>query len=388
MTPLYILIGCVLLVSLFIVWNQMSSRASTDPALKSDLDRKTQEVGELKNALEKEKAERAKKEGQGRQLYDSYKNLEADYKSAQKERDQLHDQVTKFETREEQRQKKHEDMVNKQENAVKALEDERQRIRRDDDERQQREKDNRDRLWKEHEDTVVGLLSALCKKPQHPFSFFDNTRLPEGFHGPRKPDFIIEFLGQYVIFDAKVSQAQNLQTFISTQVKETAKKYKGNEKIYSTIFLIIPTFAIPELKETYFYEESFHFHIISPEALSPILAGLKRIEQYEIAEAWDPQDREHVVDLIAQLDFHIRQRNAADFVLMQSGLQTLVKSSSIDKDMAKDIAIRMAKMRHLTFNTSEFKDLVANPALLQQQLMELTNPKPKIKKDDVDALLQ
>ena len=58
-------------------------------------------------------------------------------------------------------------------------------------------------MWNEHEHVVVSQLTDLCAKPQLKFTTYDNTNLPDDFDGSIKPDFLIDFLGQYIIFDAK-----------------------------------------------------------------------------------------------------------------------------------------------------------------------------------------
>jgi hypothetical protein len=387
MTGVYILLIAILGILSFSAWKLTSRQTeNVDPRMKAELEKKTEENGELRSKLEDATREKNELSGKGKQLYDNYKNLEADYKGTLKERDSLRDRVTKFETQQEQRQKKQEEMVAKLEAAEKALADERHRIRHEDEERLAQKEAERDRLWNDHENAVVARLSEITKKPQYAFTSYDNTNLPEGFHGNLKPDFLIEFLDQYVIFDAKVSKATNLQVYINDQVKSTAKKVKGKEKIYPTVFLVVPTDAIGELKKTSYYEEGFTFFVVSPEALEPILASLKRIENYEFAEAMDPQERENIVDLVAQFDFHISTRNAADLFLMQHGIETLAKTQATDPELAKEVAIKKAKMRVLNQKSSDQKAFVANPELVSDRLLELIQPKSQIAKEDIERL--
>jgi len=387
MTGIYILLGFLLTASGYIAWTLNHSRQEGDPRLKAEIERRTEEIGELKNQLTTLKSEKDELAGKGKQLYDNYKNIESDLKIAIKERDTLAARITKFEAHQEQLEKNMEEKFEKAESMREAFEDEKRRIRHEDEEREQREREERDRMWAEHENNIVSLLTDLCKKPQLSFTSFDNTNLPEGFHGTLKPDFMIEFLGQYVIFDAKVSKSENMQIYIRDQVKKTAGKVKGKqEKIYPTIFLVIPTDAITELKKLSYYEEGFSFFIVSPEALAPILASLKKIESYEFAQGMDPQERENVVDLVAQFDFHISSRNAVDFLLMQHGLETLAKTEQIDPELARDAAIKKAKMRSLAFNSAEHKQLAANPELLREKMQEFVKPKAQISQEELDQL--
>jgi len=387
MTSTTILLVAILGLLVFVSWKLMSAQAEkADPRVKAELERKTEELGEVKKDLQNALSEKNELTGKGKQLYENYKNLEADLKAALKERETLRDRVTKFETQQEQRQKKQEEMIAKLEAAERALEDERKRVRHEDEEREKQKEEEYDRLWAEHENAVVSLLTDLCKKKEYAFTSYDNTNLPEGFHGNLKPDFLIEFLGQYVIFDAKVSKADNLQVYINDQVKKTVAKVKGKENIYPRIFLVVPTHAVQELKKTSYYEEGFTIYVISPEALEPILASLKRISEYELAETMDPQERENIVDLIAQFDFHISTRNAFDLFLMQHGVETLRKTQAINPEIAKEAMIKKAKMRALSQKTADHKQLVANPELVQERLLELIEPKSQIQKEDIERL--
>ena len=384
MTAIYVLLGLTLLGVCVIAYQQFRSQTDGDPRLKAEIEKKNQEIGECKNQIAEMKSEMDDLKGQGKVMYDRYKSLESDHKATLKERDGFSARVAKFETAEAQRQQRHEDMATKLEEAKVALEDERTRIRREDEERLQQEKEDRDRMWAEHENHVVSLLTDLCNQPQCKFQSYDNNNLPEDMHGSLKPDFMIDFLEQYVIFDAKISEAKNLQIYINDQVKKTAKKVQGNEKIYSTIFLVVPTIAIDELKTTYFYEDGFTFFVVDPASLASILSMFKKVESYEFAEAMDPQERENIVDLVAAFHFHISARNAHELGLMLHGLETLDKAErTMDPKILADALVKKAKMRHLNLNTADTKQLVANPEGVAQQLLELVEPKAKISKEEL-----
>ncbi|MAE68642.1 hypothetical protein CL635_02435 [bacterium] len=383
MTPLYILTGIALVGIGFIALQLRKSQTDGDPRLKAELDRRIQEIGEIKNQLEQLKDEKNELSTNGKNMFAQLKNLESDHKALIKERDGLSMRVTKFEAENEQKQKRHEDMATKLEEAKSTLEDEKVRIRREDEERQQKLIEDRDRMWNDHEQDVVALLGGLTKKEHCEFTSYSNTNLPEGFSGSLKPDFMISFLEQYIIFDAKVSRSQDLQNYMKESVKKTAAKIKGNQKIYSTVFLVVPTDAVQSLKQVSFYEEGFTFYVVSPEALEPILASLKRMESYEFTEGIDPQERENIVDLVAAFDFHVSTRNAHELQMIYHGLETLHKAQSANPELMAEAMIKKAKIRNLNLSTAETKELVANPKEVAQQLLELVEPKAKITKEDL-----
>ena len=118
----------------------------------------------------------------------------------------------------------------------------------------------------------------------------------------------------------------------------------------------------------------------------PILAGLKRIETYEFAEAMDPQERENIIDTIASFLFHIQTRNANEFGLMLHGLETMEKAKKANPELVAQAITKKAKMRHLNLNTAETKELVQNPQEVAQQLLELVQPEAKIAKEDLENM--
>ena len=375
MTPVYILLGCILSTSLFVAWKLIPRISSNEESI---VKKKDQEIGELRQQIKDERSEKDRLAGEGKRLFAEITTVKEENKSHIKEIGELKNEIAKRNAEKERKEKEFESTINKLNASDESLKQERVRVQREDEAAREKQKSEWDRMWTEHEQNVIAILSEACKKPAFGFETYDNNNLPEGFHGKLKPDFMVAFLEQYIIFDAKVSKSDNLQVYIREQVKKTAQKIKGNEMIYSSVFLIVPTAAIGQLKALHFYEEGFNFFVISPEAIEPILSSFKKIETYEFAEQMDPQERENIIDLIAQFDFHISSRNAVDFALMEHGLATLRKTEKMDPELLREVAAKKAKIRHLNLNTAEQKQIVATPNSLSEKLEEATNPKAKI----------
>ncbi len=345
----------------------------------------SKDFARLEKDLETEREKRNQLEGKGKQMYDNYKSLEAEYKATQKERDTLKDRIAKFEARRESAEKEQRQAVEKLENAERAFKEERQRIVREEEENRHHAEEERDRIWAEHENAVVAQLLDLCKQPQLQFTSFTNKNLPEEFDGSLKPDFLIEFLGQYVIFDAKASKAQSLQTYIDDAVKKTAEKVRKNAKIYPHVFLVVPTEAIPELKRVIYPKDELMFYVISREALAPILASLKRIATYELAEQLDPQKRENIINMLAELTAHIDYRNAYDIILTQLGAQTLEKMQKLDPTITSEVEQKLTERKLPQLSASELKRIASNVTEQNLALKQMTSPKASVKKSSVDA---
>ncbi len=343
-----------------------------------------EKINELKSDLKAAQNRVIELQAKGKESFVALQKLEAKNDALQQKSDLLNKELTSYKTSEMNAKKEHDQKLADAIAMKQSFEDEKMRIRREDEARQQELEAERDRIWNEHETDVVSYLTNTCKQPQLKFTSYSNNNLPDGFHGSLKPDFMIEFLDQYVIFDAKVSKSKSLQTYINDAVKTTAKKVKGHEKIYPMIFLVVPTEAISELKTTSYYEDGFTFHVVSREALAPILACLKKIETYEFAEAWDPQERENIIDLIAHFQAHIASRNAFDYLIIEEGIKTLQRGGTLDPDMVKEAALKADKIRSLNLNNAEQKELRADPELLRAKLAELTTPKPRLSKTELE----
>lgn len=348
--------------------------------MKADLDRKTSEMAKL----QQEKDEQAVK---GKVLYDNYKNTESDLKVVRQERDALLKQVQAFEASQERKEAEFTERISKLETAKEKLEQEQKRVIKEEEEDRAAAEAERDRLWNDHENSVISILTDLCKQPQFAFTAYTNNSVPEGFDGSLKPDFMIEFLGQYVIFDAKVSKAKSMQTYVNDQVKKTVEKVKNNESIYKWIFLVIPATALGELKQHHYPVDGYHVFVVSPEAIPAILATFKHITRYEFAEQMDPQQRENIVQHIAELDFHINLRNAADIMMSKMGADLISKTQKVDPALAEEVALKKAPMNaKASLSAADIKKLVANLTAQNMEMQELTSPKAAITKEDMHVV--
>lgn len=349
--------------------------------LKAELAQKHKEIGQLTQDLQTEKSERDQLSGKGKQLFVEITTLKEKHESLAKEKDRIASELSHFQADEKRKTEDFTRKISQLEEARNALEDERKRIRREDEAREEQEKINRDRMWAEHEDVVKTQLTDLCKLPQYAFPMYDNKNLPEGFGGKFKPDFMIEFLGKYVIFDAKVSRSDNLQNYVTNNVKSTVEKINNDPKIYPMVFFIVPTEAFASLTKTRFFEQSYEFFIIPIEAVPAIFSALKKISAYELAEQLDPQDRDNIVNLIAEFDHHINMRNALDLIASQSGVSVLAKSRNLKKEIKDEIVMKKSTMRLQQFSPTEIKSLMIDAQVQQEEIDRLTSPQPAVSPD-------
>ncbi|MCD6109857.1 hypothetical protein J7J83_03815 [bacterium] len=354
--------------------------------LKAELTQKDVKIGELTKDFQNERTKKDELSGKNKQLYAEIVSLKAKNENLLEDKERLSKELAKFKEEETRKENEFNIGVQKLDESKKAWEDEKKRVRREDEERDKKEKEERDRMWAEHEKNVKYQLSELCKLPEYNYQTYDNNNLPDGFGGKFKPDFMIEFLGQYVIFDAKVSRSDNLQNYVSTNVKSTIEKINNDTKIYPMIFFVVPTDAIGALNKKYFYEKGYEVFIISPDTIPVVLATFKRISAYELAEGLDPRDRENIVSLIAEFDYHINMRNALDLLASQSGVSVLEKGNNLSEDIKSEITRKKSKMRLQQFAPTDIKTLMINSKMQQRTIDEMTSPKASISNDDLDSV--
>lgn len=347
----------------------------------------SEQIGRLKETLEVEKADKNKLRGELKLLEKESNELKTDKKILENDKEKLQNVISKYKAEEKQKDAKRSTEITDLAAARKNLEDEKNRIRQEDIEKKQQEETERNRIWAEHEEKVKNYLIELCESQEYGFQYYDNTDLPDGFSGKFKPDFIIEFLNQYIIFDAKISKSDNLQIYISNQVKTTAEKINNNPKIYNTVFFVIPTQAINFIKKYIYYEKGYTFFVISPESLAAILAAYKKISQYEFAEQINPQERENIINLIADFDYHINYRNAADLVLTKQGINILGKASRLPQELIKDIAIKKEQIRTPVLPPSELRELLLNTKNQDEEIYRLVAPKAKVAQNIVKTAI-
>lgn len=305
--------------------------------------------------------------------------LQSTRKYLEKELGETKDMLARHAAEEIRKQKEFEERIHKLANAEKALEDERQRIRREDELKQANIFEEQTRIWNDHEQMVLSRLREACQKPAIGFTLHDNVNLPSLFTKLR-PDAIIPFLGQYVVFDAKKSKS--IRTYIPEQVKSTARKYKDIPEIYPTIFFVVPTQELQELKILSFIEDGFLFYIISPESIEPILASLRKISEYDTIAEFDPQDRETIVNLIANYDRHISLQNAANILFTRESLGLMNSKEGLHPEIQKEITNRKEGMRTKKLDEGELKRIAQNMSEQEREVNELLTPKAAIGRNE------
>ncbi|MBN1541044.1 hypothetical protein JW992_02785, partial [candidate division KSB1 bacterium] len=367
--PFYIAIGVAVLAIAFIVFREVIFR--------SRIETNTLRIRELERLAAGENEEKNRLAGENRQLVAQAADVRAKHQLVQDQLARVQEKVVRFESEREEQTREYSRMIRDLENSRRALQDEQARVRKQEEERREQEERERDRMWAVHEQETLAAMRQVCQKPNLGFVFYEANNLPESFDASLKPDFLVEFLESYIIFDAKISKSANLATYIKTQVKSSALKYKTSacsESIYKTAFFVVPTAELKNLKETSFFELGYRFLVISIEAFEPILSAFRRVADYDLVDRFNPQERENIVDLIALLSQHIRHQNAANVLNTLMGVKALQECGILPENMARAVEERLKTMRLPAFKPSDLKRLVASPEEQIREIIRLVRP--------------
>ena len=325
--------------------------------------------------------------GKNEQLQNENSRLESQLDSRSRQMSELEKRLADYQANEIKNKQDTERKISELDNARKALEQERQRVIEEEKQAREEQEKIRTRIWALHEDNAKTVMREVCQKSDLALPTFDNTNLPEGFDPNFKPDFMIELLGQYVIFDPKSSQSQSLQSYIKTQVQATAKKIRNSDSfadIYKTVFFVIPGIGLQELRETHYVEQGLSFFVIPLEAFEPIVRTLKRLEDYDLADKYDPQERENIVNVLATYDQHIRQQNATNILTTIRGLKVMSEKNTIPQDVVQAIESRRAQLRIEQLSPAQLKKLIENPEQQAREILALIAPsQPEIEPQDL-----
>ena len=361
------------------------SLISENSGLKTKHEQNISELSQRKTELDQVHKERNELNGNKSSLVRERDKLEIELKNIRRENEQYKEAISKFRAEKKQQEDLFHQRLEEVNKNREKFEEEKIRIQREDEVAQKKILDEKNRKWNDHENEALYALKDICKKPELNFSFFDNNNLPTEFDGKLKPDFMISFLDQYIIFDAKKSlKPEGIKNYIADQVKKSAEKFEKNGRINSQVFFIVPQEALESLNKISFFERGFRFFIISKEAIEPILFNFKRITEYENIEQIDPQERENIVDLFANYDRHISFQNAANIVLARESIELMNSKNKLGGNIQDEISIKKQSIREKKLLPTELKKISSKLENQQEEIEKLTSSNPQISQKDLN----
>ncbi|MCK5156257.1 MAG: hypothetical protein KAQ69_07510 [Spirochaetales bacterium] len=387
---LLLVLGFTGILIVLVLRKKSAAAAAVRDEYKARLINISAEIETWKMETQRLKEEKSRLSGEKSKTEMQLVEMQAGFKAAGESISRLERGKIELESRELSRKQELSRQMTELENSRKTLELERERIIADEKQRIAETEENRNRIWAMHEQVSIIRMRDICRKPEYMFSSFDNTSLPEEFDQTLKPDFMIEFLDQYVIFDAKLSKSTNLQTYMQNQVKNTVKKIKTSpnvQDIYKTVFFVVPTIDVSLLKTVSYYEDGYNFFVIPIEAFEPVAAIFRKLKDYDLAEAYDPQERENIVNLIAAFDSHIRQQNAVNILNTLRGLKVMAEKQTLPPDLSASVEERRKTMRLDTYKPTDLRRLMSDPQTQIDEIVSLVTPgEPAVGKDAVQSI--
>ncbi len=387
---LLLVLGFTGILIVLVLRKKSAAAAAVRDEYKARLINISAEIETWKMETQRLKEEKSRLSGEKSKTEMQLVEMQAGFKAAGESISRLERGKIELESRELSRKQELSRQMTELENSRKTLELERERIIADEKQRIAETEENRNRIWAMHEQESIIRMRDICRKPEYMFSSFDNTSLPEEFDQTLKPDFMIEFLDQYVIFDAKLSKSTNLQTYMQNQVKNTVKKIKTSpnvQDIYKTVFFVVPTIDVSLLKTVSYYEDGYNFFVIPIEAFEPVAAIFRKLKDYDLAEAYDPQERENIVNLIAAFDSHIRQQNAVNILNTLRGLKVMAEKQTLPPDLSASVEERRKTMRLDTYKPTDLRRLMSDPQTQIDEIVSLVTPgEPAVGKDAVQSI--
>jgi hypothetical protein len=172
-------------------------------------------------------------------------------------------------------------------------------------------------------------MGLICQ--QLGIEYIDKEKFP--YKG--KPDNCVKICGEYIIFDSKSPQGEDLSNFsqyIKSQA-EAADKYAKNDEVKKDIFLVVPTNAIEVIPETYLPRGSHRVHVITIDSLLSVLMQLKKIVEYEFVDKLSPEDHESIVTFIGKMVHRIKRGIQVDCYMNNDLISLLIEAENLPKDI-------------------------------------------------------
>ena len=187
--------------------------------------------------------------------------------------------------------------------------------------------------WLNHETSIENNLKAICKK--HIIEYIDKEKVP--FKG--KPDNTIKINDEFIIFDAKSPERDDLNNF-SKYVKlqtESVRKYIKEPGVKKDIYLVVPSNTVEVIDQFAYNMADYNVYVVTIDALEPIILCLKKIEEYEYLEQLSPEERENICRLLGKFAHNAKRRMQIDIFFQDEMLSLLNKCKA---DLPKEILDR------------------------------------------------
>jgi hypothetical protein len=254
-------------------------------------------------------------------------SLRAEMKPLQQRAEQHERESGRLRELDEQRGREHERKILQANQLWQQLESDRRRVQAERQAEITARYEEVKRNWSVHEDLVRQRIRDICTR--HQIEYKDDHPLD------KKPDCVIMINGEYVIFDAKApgdpSKSESFPTYVRNQTAEM-EKYANQAGVRKEVFLVVPSEVTHRLSQLIYEIAGYRVHVITPDALEPIIFGLKRLETYENLNELSPEERELICGVIGKFVHLTKRRVQIDQHWAFEVLSMLSKARSLPQD--------------------------------------------------------
>jgi len=216
--------------------------------------------------------------------------------------------------------------------------------------------------WLNHERKVEEVLRALCQK--HTIEYMGKEKVP--FKG--KPDNTLRICDEFVIFDAKSPQGDDLTNFpdyIRKQSKEV-QKYVREKDVKKDVFLVVPTNTIHLLEERTIDHGEYKVFIVTVDSLEPIVLSLKKLEDYEFVDQLSPEERDDICRVIGRFSHLTKRRIQVDAFFCSEGFSAIKECDRLPEDML-DRVLEYERATLLNAPAEQRRKLISEKALCRSE---------------------
>jgi hypothetical protein len=267
------------------------------------------------------------------ELKGKIKSLEEKRDSQVDEIKELSNDVSKFKKGEEKQAEEHIATIGKLQKSTEDFDTRRQQLEDEQVEKEKQRFEEMAKTWRNHEDLVEQSMKQICSK--YTMDYYDKEKVP--FKG--KPDNAVKIANEFIIFDAKSPQKDDLNNFpkyIKAQ-SESIKKYVQETDVKKDLFLVVPTNTMQVIDTTFYDQSDYRVYVITIDSLEPILLSLRKIEEYEFAEKLSPEDRESICRVIGHFAHHTKRRLQIDTFLANKSLELLKSCDYLPEDILDEV---------------------------------------------------
>lgn len=216
-----------------------------------------------------------------------------------------------------------------------SLTKEKERLNNERVEEIEKKQEKMKKQWREHEKDIETHIQIICKN--HILTY-----IPQGnFPYPRnKPDNTVHISNQYIVFDAKSPSNEDLSNFpkyIKSQT-ENLKKYAKHADVKKDLFLVIPSNTLGVIQQFTYNMGDYNVYVITKDAIEPIIISLKRIQDFDLVEKLNPEERDDICRIIGKFAHTTKRRIQIDQYFAEEFLDTLKKAKTqLPKEILKSV---------------------------------------------------